>query len=152
MRKRILPRLKTLLGAACATLYTRQTQLATSKISPDLEPEVLHADRDEWLFASEAEFEATRLELSNEMNTIADSLADLRETLSLIHGETPFPVEATTQTPCAIVHHDEALFDGEADASVVPAQEEISGGEGVFLFGDDPTFEDEDMPAHQQAA
>ena len=82
---------------------------------------------------------------------LADGLSDLRETLALIHGATPFPVEATTRTPCAIVHHDDALFDGEADVPFIPAQEEISGGEGVFLFGDEPGFQDE-LPAHQHAA
>ena len=148
MRKPILPRLKSLLSAACATLYSRQVKpdLRHEPATPDLEP-----DDAAWLFDSEATYEATRVELSNDMNALADDLSDLREALALIHGETPFPVEATTLKPCAVVHHDDMLFEGEVDAPYIPAQEEISGGEGVFLFGDAPTFQDE-VPAQQQAA
>lgn len=151
MRKPILPRFKSLLSAAGAALYTRQVKPAPPALkydpaSPDLEP-----DDEAWLFESEAAYEATRAELSTDMNVLADSLSDLRETLALIHGETPFPVEATTQTPCAIVHHDDMLFEGEVEAPFIPAQEEVSGGEGVFLFGDTPSFQDE-VPAQQHAA
>ena len=151
MRKRILPRLRALLSAACATLYTRQARAATPKFS--LEPASTPASEqdDHWLFASEEEVQAMRLELSAEMNTIAESFADLRETLALINGETPFPMEATTLAPCAINHHDDMLFEGEIDVPVIPAQEEISGGEGVFLFDDAPSFEDE-VTAQQHAA
>lgn len=155
MRKHILPRLKTLLGAACATLYTRQARAATSKFSlePKRAPEApdLMRDPDAWMFETECGFEAKRAQLSREMNQLADGLAELRETLALIHGETPFPIEATTEAPCAIVHHDDALFDGETNVPVISAQEEVTGGEGVFLFGDEPTFQDEQV-AHQQAA
>ena len=151
MRKHILPRLRTLLSAACATIATGKVQ--PQPAAPRLEPEDLGSEQtgDHWLFESEASFEAERVELSNDMTGIADSLSDLRETLSLIHGETPFPVEATTQRPCAIVHHDDMLFEGEIDVPVIPAQEEISGGEGVFLFDDAPSFEDE-ATAQQHAA
>ena len=151
MRKRILPRLRTLLSAAVATLYTRQNRPAMPKFS--LEPKRDHMDLadDAWLFASHDELNAARAELSTKMDAIADSFAGLRETLALIHGETPFPVEAITQRPCAIVHHDDALFDGELDAPVMPAQEEICGGEAVFLFDDAPRFEDE-ATAQQYAA
>src|SRR6056297_2279402 len=140
MRKHILPRLRALLTAACATLYTRQTRPATPKFS--LEPETNPAPDpdDAWLFASDEALEAVRIDLSNNMNAIAKSFAELRETLALIHGETPFPIEATTMAPCAIVHHDDALFEGEAEVPLIPAQEEISGGEGVFLFDDAPSF------------
>ena len=100
-----------------------------------LEPETRHLPgaEDAWLFDSETAVEVVRKKLSNEMNGLAESLSDLREALALIHGETPFPVEATTLAPCAVLHHDDMLFDGEADAPYLPAQEEISGGEGVFL-------------------
>ncbi len=119
-----------------------------------LEPETkpLATPDDAWLFESEAAIEAARVELSEEMNGLAESLSDLRKTLSFIHGETPFPIEATTMAPCAIHHHDEALFDGEAEAPFIPAQEEISGGEGVFLFDDAPSFADEVAAEHQHAA
>jgi len=151
MRKPILPRFKSLLSAAGAAFSTRQVKpeppaLKYDPATPDLEP-----DDEAWLFGSEAALEATRAELSTDMNVLADSLSDLRETLALIHGETPFPVEATTQTPCAIVHHDDMLFEGEVEAPFIPAQEEVSGGEGVFLFGDTPSFQDE-VPAQQHAA
>ncbi len=151
MRKHILPRLKSLLSAACAALYTRQVKPAPSSLkiepaTPDIDP-----GDEAWLFDSGAAHEATRIELSKDMNGLADSLSDLRETLALIHGETPFPVEATTLAPCAIIHHDDVLFDGEVDAPFIPAQEEVSGGEGVFLFDDAPNFQDE-MPAQQHAA
>ena len=151
MRKPILPRFKSLLSAACAALYTRQVKPAPSDLkydpaTPDLEP-----DDAAWLFESDAAYEDTRLELSKDMNALADDLSDLREALALIHGETPFPMEATTLKPCAVVHHDDMLFEGEVEAPYIPAQEEVSGGEGVFLFGDAPTFQDE-APAQQQAA
>lgn len=152
MRKHILPRLKALLAAACATLYTRQTRPATPKFS--LEPET--DDRgilpDAWLFDTEQAIEAARVELSNQMDGLAESLNEVREALALIHGETPFPIEATTLAPCAILHHDDALFDGEPEAPFIPAQEEICGGEGVFLFDDAPSFEDETAAQHQHAA
>lgn len=144
MRKPILPRFKSLLRAACATVSNRQ-------VTPEPSPLEHQPDDEAWLFDSEAAYEATRMELSADMNGLADSLSDLRETLALIHGETPFPVEATTLTPCAIVHHDDVLFEGEVEAPFIPAQEEVSGGEGVFLFGDTPSFQDE-APAQQQAA
>ena len=148
MRKPILPRFKSLLRAACAALHTRQVKpaLATDPATPDDLP-----DEEAWLFEAGTAYEAPRAELSSDMNGLANSLSDLRETLALIHGETPFPVEATTRTPCAIVHHDDMLFDGEAEAPFIPAQEEVSGGEGVFLFGDTPSFQDE-VPAQQHAA
>ncbi|MEE2929172.1 MAG: hypothetical protein VX599_00500 [Pseudomonadota bacterium] len=151
MRKRILPRLRTLLSAAFATLYTRQSRPAMPKFSLEPKRNAIDAMEDAWLFASDEELNAVRVELSSRMDSIAESFSGLRETLALIHGETPFPIEATTRTPCAIVHHDDALFDGELDAPVIPAQEEISGGEGVFLFDDTPSFEDE-ATAHQHAA
>ena len=152
MRKHILPRLKALLTAACATLYTRQTRPATPKFSLEPEPDYASGQDEAWLFESEAAIEATRVELSNEMNGLAESLSELREALALIHGETPFPIEATTLAPCAILHHDDMLFEGEADIPFMPAQEEISGGEGVFLFDDAPSFEDEIAAQHQHAA
>lgn len=153
MRKHILPRLKALFTAACATLYTRQARPTMPKFSLEPETEPSLAPDDAWLFEPEAAVEAIRVRLSNEMNGLAESLSGLREALSLIHGETPFPVEATTMAPCAIHHHDDLLFDGEAEAPLIPAQEEISGGEGVFLFDDAPSFEDEQRIAeHQHAA
>jgi hypothetical protein len=152
MRKHVLPRLKSLLAAACATLYTRQTQPAKRKFS--LEPEPEHCDQgdDAWLFAPHSPVDDVRSVLSQQMNGLADSLTDLRETLALINGETPFPIEATTLAPCAILHHDDALFDGEAEAPFLPAQEEISGGENLFLFGDTPSFEDNISTQHLYAA
>lgn len=119
-----------------------------------LEPDTRHLPgaEDAWLFESEAAVEAARKQLSTEMNGLAASLSDLREALALIHGETPFPIEATTLAPCAILHHDETLFDGEAEAPFIPAQEEISGGEGVFLFDDAPSFEDELFAEREQHA
>ena len=152
MRKHILPRLKALLTAACATLYTRQTRPATSKFSLEPDLDQIRPENDSWLFESDTAFESVRTKLSNDMNAIADNLSELRETLSLIHGETPFPVEAMTLAPCAITHHDEMLFDGEPMAATIPAQEEISGGEQVFLFDDAPSFEDELAVQTQQHA
>ena len=152
MRKHTLPRLKALLAAVCATLYTRQTRPAKPKFSLAPEPEHLSTSDESWLFASGSDSEAIRTALSKDMNHLADSLSDLRETLALIHGDTPFPLEATTLAPCAILHHDEALFDGEPAAPFLSTQEEIIGGEGVFLFDDAPSFEDEISTQHLHAA
>lgn len=151
MRKHILPRFKSLLSAACTVVYTRQVKSAPTPLIFEPESPDRNDVPDAFLFDTDDAYEATRIALSRDMNSLADGLSDLRETLALIHGETPFPVEATTRTPCAIVHHDDALFDGEAEAPFIPAQEEVSGGEGVFLFGDEPGFQDE-LPAHQHAA
>ena len=145
MRKHILPRLRMLLTAACATVTTGKIQ--PKPVTPRLEPDT--ADGDLWLFEGEIELEATRADLSKDMTGVAESRSDLRDTLALIHGETPFPIEATTAKPCAIVHHDDMLFEGEVEAPFMPAQEEVSGGEGVFLFGDAPTFQEE-VQEHQQ--
>ena len=152
MRKHILPRLRALLVAACATLYTRQTRPAKPKLSLAPDPDYLSTNEDAWLFAPDAHADVVRATLSKDMNCLAESLSDLRETLALIHGETPFPVEATTLTPCSIFHHDDALFDGEPAAPFMPAQEEVNGGEGVFLFDDIPGFEDENSTQHLHAA
>lgn len=152
MRKHILPRLKALLAAACATLYTRQTRPATSKFSLEPDLDQIQPENDSWLFGAETEIETVRSKLSDDMNSIAANLSELRETLALIHGETPFPIEATTFAPCAITHHDEMLFDGEPMAPTIPAQEEISGGEQVFLFDDAPSFEDKLAAQAQQHA
>jgi hypothetical protein len=153
MRKHIYTRLKTLLAAACATLYTRQARAAKSKYSlePKRAPALPNAVSafDDWMFDTDAKLEAERQVLASEMNTLAESLSDLRETLALVMGETPYPVEAMTQTPCAIVHHDDILFDGEAEAPALLAQEDIIGGEGAFLFGDAPAFDE--IPAQQAA-
>jgi len=142
MRKHILPRISSLLGAARAALRSRPE-------APSLPASV--PDDETWLFEASDDYETQRVELSKDMNLLADSLSDLREALALIHGETPYPVETTTLAPCAIVHHDEMLFDGEVEAPFIPAQEEVSGGEGVFLFDDEPGFQDE-LPAQQHAA
>ena len=152
MRKHILPRPKALLAAACATLYTRQTRPATSKFSLEPDLDQIRPENDSWLFASATEIETVRATLSDDMNSIADNLSELRETLALIHGEPPFPIEATTLAPCAITHYDEMLFDGESMAPHIPAQEEISGGEQVFLFDDAPSFEDELVAQARQHA
>lgn len=152
MRKHILPRLKALLAAACATLYTRQTRPATPKFSLEPDLDQMRTENDSWLFDSETAIETARAKLSDDMNAIAENLSGLRETLALIHGETPFPIEATTLAPCAIAHHDDMLFDGEPMAPTIPAQEEISGGEQVFLFDDAPSFEDDLAAQAQQHA
>lgn len=152
MRKHILPRLKALLAAACATLYTRQTRPATPKFSLEPDLDQMRTEIDSWLFDPETAIETVRAKLSDDMNAIAENLSGLRETLALIHGETPFPIEATTLAPCAIAHHDEMLFDGEPMAPTIPAQEEISGGEQVFLFDDAPSFEDDLAAQAQQHA
>ena len=58
MRKHILPRLKALFTAACATLYTRQARPTMPKFS--LEPDTRHlpGEDDTWLFEPDAVVEA----------------------------------------------------------------------------------------------
>ena len=72
MRKPILPRFKSLLSAACAALHTRQVKpaLATDPATPDDTP-----DEEAWLFEAETAYDATRAELSNDMNGLANSAA-----------------------------------------------------------------------------
>ena len=113
----------------------------------------MEIDRSEdWLFESDTAIEATRMQLSRNMQQIADDLSELRETLALVHGDTPFPAETMSDTPCAVVHHDAFLFEGEVETPFAPAQEEVSGGAGIFLFDDAPTFQDEVQEHHQHAA
>lgn len=138
MRKHILTRLKSVFRA-------------TPVASKPVDDSQTIPDNDQWLFDADTAIEATRRELSRDMNSIAESLTDLRETLAFIHGETPLPQEVRTDTPCAIIHHDDVIFEGEVESPFIPAQEEVSGGDGMFLFGDAPTFQDE-LPAHQHAA
>lgn len=145
MSKHTFTRLRSLLNAARATFSTGKDK------SQPVAPTETDLSED-WLFESDTAIEATRMQLSRNMKQIADDLSDLRETLALVHGETPFPTEAASLTPCSVVHHDALLFDGEADAPFAPAQEEISGGAGVFLFDDAPTFQDEVQEHHQHAA
>jgi len=152
MRKNIFTRLRTLLTAARVTAYTRQAPAAKPKFS--LEPKrtampiAATQGFDDWMFEAEASFSRETEALSCEMNTLSDSLSALRETLALFSGETAFPVHTLTQTPCAILHHDSDLFDGET-LPVTPAQDTIIGGEGVFLFDDELAFDE--MPTQHAA-
>ena len=100
----------------------------------------LSLEGDGWLFEADASMSNVRDELGIQMAGLTDSLGELRQTLSLILGETPFPVEATTHAPCAIFHHDDVLFDGEVNLPQIVAQEDIVGGEASFLFGDNPAI------------
>ncbi len=143
MRNRILTGLRTLLTAARINHYTRQVDTAKPKFSiePRPTPSTAIQDRDDWMFEAEADFARQTDALSNEMSALADNLAGLRETLALVNGTAPFPVEATTQRPCAMVHHDADLFEGEVLAERA-MQDTTIGGEGVLLFGDEPAYDD----------
>lgn len=152
MEKRIRNGLKVLLTAARLTLYTRRARTAKTKFSFEPVAGPIGADRvigsDDWLFEAKTSLTRETNALSTQMNGLANQMSGLRDTLALISGETAFPVEALTARPCAMVHHDADLFDGEAEARP-PHQDNTIGGEGVFLFGDAPAF---DETANQQAA
>ncbi len=152
MRKPLFTRLKTLLTTARLIVYTKRSASAKPKFStePNPEPEV-DAVSDDWMFESEAALTAYTDELASEMDDLASGLSGLRETLALISGDMPFPVEATTQMPCAIAHHDEDLFDGEI-ALAGTRQDATIGGEADFLFEDELIEIEADLPAAQQAA
>lgn len=139
MRKHILARLRSLLGRV------KSKSPVNEVVSETIE-------RDTWLFESEAGLDGSRDILAREMNDVASSLSELRETLARVHGDTPFERESRADAQCAVVHHDDMLFEGEVDAPFVPAQEETSGGAGVFLFDDAPTFQDDVQEHHQHAA
>ncbi|MEM1035471.1 MAG: hypothetical protein AAGI14_01795 [Pseudomonadota bacterium] len=135
MRNPILTRLKTLLAAAIASLYTKRHTAAKPKYR--LEPASAPTDDLETFLFDGAE--ATRQEtarLSHEMGALADSLSGLRETLDLMTGVTPFPTQALTATPCSRLLPDSDLFDGEP-AMTQPHQDTIVGGAADFLFEDD---------------
>lgn len=102
------------------------------------QPEAAHG-LDSFLFGHDAHIAAETHALSMQMNTLNDSLSDLRDMLSFMSK--PFPVQAMTQMPCAIVHHDADLFDGEPLA-IPPQQDTTIGGETDFLFGDASSYED----------
>ena len=139
MRNPVLTRLKTLLTAAIASLYTKRHKAAKPKYR--LEPTSTPADDlDAFLFdGAEATRQQTAL-LSLEMGALADSLSGLRETLDLMTGVTPFPMQALTETPCARLLPDSDLFDGEP-AIAQPHQDTIVGGAADFLFEDDAQAE-----------
>lgn len=150
MRKNILHGLKTLLTAARVTFYTRQAAAAKPKFSLEPMRTPVGPDRtldaDDWMFEAGRAVDLQTDALSSEMSRLSDNLSGLRETLDFISGETPFPVETLTQRPCALLHHDADLFDGEP-APIPPHQENTIGGEGVFLFDDAPAFEDREQHA-----
>lgn len=152
MRKSIFTGLRTLLTAARFTLYTKGSPAAKPKmvLEPWKEPDCPARTHglDDWLFAPEVSVGRQTAALAGEMNSLDASLGDLREVLALITGEVPFPLDATTQRPCDIMHHDADLFDGEIMPEP-PVQDTTVGGEGVFLFGDAPVFED--LPAQHAA-
>lgn len=137
MRKRLFTRFTALFAAARFTVYTKRAASATPKFSfePEYKPENPNIS-DEWLFASDEEIARHTQILSTEMDHIADSMADLRETLSLIAGDAPFPVEATTQKPCAIMQADPDLFDGEP-LYVQPEQDTTIGEDNAMLFDEE---------------
>ncbi len=148
MRKLLLSRLKSFLAASRFTAYTMLNRNAkpNTRDPLKLDPVANNAGgSDAWLFADEAALAAYTDTLSQEMNTIADSLSGLRETLSMISGETPFPVEALTQRPCEIKYSDADLFDGEM-LPQQPSQEATFGGEEAFLFEEEtsiPTLQED---------
>lgn len=145
MSKHILTRLRSLLGRAKAKSSARK---AVSRPNTARDS----GSRDAWLFESETRLDASRDGLAREMTGVANGLSHLRETLAHVHGDTPYPTETRMDARSAIVHHDDVLFEGEVDAPFVPAQEEVSGGAGMFLFDDAPSFQDDVQEHHQQAA
>ena len=152
MRKSIFTGMRTLLAAARVSLYTKGSPVAKSKfeLEPFKQPEAPARTHglDDWMFDAEVSLERQTSALASEMSTLSDSLNGLREALALFTGETVFPLEATTQRPCNIVHHDSDLFDGEVMPEP-PVQDTTIGGEAAFLFGDAPSFDD--VPAQHAA-
>ncbi|MEL7230952.1 MAG: hypothetical protein AAGJ85_00405 [Pseudomonadota bacterium] len=134
MRNQVLTRLKTLLAATVASVYTKRRKAAKPKYS--LAPATETDDRDAWLFDDpDAVCRETAL-LSRDMGRLSNSLSGLRETLDLMTGVTPFPSHTLTQSPCAKMLHDSDLFDGEPTPAL-PVQDTVIGGETAFLFGEE---------------
>lgn len=139
MRNHAITRLKTLLTAACVSLYTKRREAAKPKYR--LEPLSATEDTsDDWLFDTTPAFERETRLLSKDMSALSASLTGLRETLDMISGITPFPSRAQTDRPCAIMTYDSDLFDGEPMPDV-PAQDTVIGGAGDVLFDADQTME-----------
>lgn len=135
MRNHAFTRLKTLLTAACVSLYTKRRKAAKPKYR--LEPVRSAADTTEaWLFENEGGIARETNALSKEMGALSSSLSGLRETLDLLTGVTPFPTRAQTEMPCAILAHDSDLFEGEPLAEA-PVQDTVIGGDDAFLFETD---------------
>ena len=109
MRKHILTRLRSLLGRA-------KTKPAITKAVEQRTDTADMCSRDSWLFESETGLDASRDSFAREMTQVANGLSDLRETLAHVHGDTPYPAEARVESRCAIIHHDDMLFEGEVDA------------------------------------
>ena len=133
MRKTLFTQLTSLLSKLRPSASTKPEEKATSNITDEL---VAPAEADAWLFGDTEAMSAYTDELASEMDTLADGLSGLRETLALISGEAPFPVEATTEMPCAYDYQDGDLFDGEPLVTA-SAQETTIGGEADFLFEDE---------------
>lgn len=139
MRKRLFPRLKTLLTAARVSLYTKRTSAAKPKYSPQPRVRAAHEvgapSLDDMLFDAKTHMVMQRQKLSAEMARLSDHFSDLRTLIAAVAK--PFPVDTVTQQPCAMVtHYDRDLFDGEPDATP-PQQDTIYGGAPDFLFGED---------------
>jgi len=143
MRNHAITRLKTLLTAACVSLYTKRRKAAKPKYR--LEPLNTGVDAsDAWLFDDTHALERETRLLSKDMGTLANSLTGLRETLDLMSGVTPFPSKTQTEMPCAILAHDSDLFDGEP-AATLPVNDTLVGGLPDFLF---ETEQDEGAAQH----
>ncbi|MEM1087716.1 MAG: hypothetical protein AAGH90_08305 [Pseudomonadota bacterium] len=145
MRNHAFTRLKTLITATVASLYTKRRKAAKPKYR--LDPERAPVDgTDYWLFESDASAQQARAQFGKGIDRLSDTLSTLRETLDLMNGVTPFPTQALTERPCARVLHDRDLFDGEP-APLHHGQDTLIGGASDFLFEQDVRAE-----AQQQAA
>ncbi|MDJ0922670.1 MAG: hypothetical protein QNI84_16200 [Henriciella sp.] len=148
MRKHIFIRLKMLLAAARVSLYTRWNDVATRKFS--LDERKFRTDTaedvnlDEWMFDPVPAVRAQATALSGQMDRLSDKLAGLKAMLAMITDESAFPIDLTTKAPCAMMPTDTDLFEGEY-LPVLTVQDTTIGGEGAFLFDDEPvTFNAEE--------
>ncbi|MEO0550149.1 MAG: hypothetical protein AAFZ91_09520 [Pseudomonadota bacterium] len=140
MRKHIFTRLKMLFAAARVSLYTRRNDVAASKFHLERSrtrsstPESLRID--DWMFDPAPELNRQSTALAGEMSRLADSLESLREVLVMVTDEAAFPIELTTQAPCAMSPTDTDLFEGEY-LPVLTVQDTTIGGDEAFLFEED---------------
>ncbi|MEM6534127.1 MAG: hypothetical protein AAF613_00690 [Pseudomonadota bacterium] len=149
MTKRLFTRLKALLTVSRLSVYTRTAKSDKPNFSPEPRSRpVLPEDgaaQDDWMFETASALDQQTRALAGEMDTLADRMGGLRETLALISGEAPFPVEATTLTPCAYIYADTDLFDGEI-LPETPGQDTVLGGNDAFLF-DEVQLDEQSTPA-----
>ena len=153
MSKLSFIRLKSLFLTASLRFNTPQQVARCSKHRleplPDSQAQTPDHDDVSWLFSPTAELDTITQSLSDDMAGLARALVGLRDTLSIMHAQTPLQAEM----PCAYrgetLPMDAVLFEGEPLVAHAP-QDTLYETESDFLFDEQPHVSEAQLV--QQAA